>query len=34
MTLTEAMQTRHTVRRYTDRRLPEDVAHQLTQRIR
>lgn len=33
MTLEEAMRARHTVRRYTDRKLPEDTADQLTGRI-
>ena len=33
MTIQEAMQNRHTVRRYTDRKLPEDVLRQLTERI-
>lgn len=34
MTLEEAMRTRHTVRRYTDRRLPGDVLEGLRDRIR
>lgn len=34
MTLEEAMRTRHTVRRYTDRKLPGDVLEQLRDRIR
>lgn len=34
MTLEEAMRTRHTVRRYTDRTLPGDVLEQLRDRIR
>lgn len=34
MTLEEAMRTRHTVRRYTDRKLPGDVLEQLRERIR
>lgn len=33
MTLEEAMRARHTVRRYTDRTLPEDTADHLTGRI-
>ena len=33
MTLEEAMRTRHTVRRYTDRKLPEDVLERLRERI-
>ena len=33
MTLEEAMRARHTVRRYTDRKLPEDTADHLTGRI-
>lgn len=34
MTLEEAMRTRHTVRRYTDRKLPGDVLEGLRDRIR
>lgn len=34
MTLEEAMRTRHTVRRYTDRTLPGDVLEVLQERIR
>lgn len=34
MTLEEAMRTRHTVRRYTDRKLPGDVLEQLRERVR
>ena len=34
MTLEEAMRTRHTVRRYTDRRLPGDVLEGLRDRVR
>lgn len=34
MTLEEAMRTRHTVRRYTDRKLPGDVLERLRERIR
>ena len=34
MTLEEAMRTRHSVRRYTDRTLPGDVLKQLRDRIR
>lgn len=34
MTLEEAMRTRHTVRRYTDRKLPGDVLKGLRDRIR
>lgn len=34
MTLMEAIQSRHTVRRYTDRKIPEDIARQLAARIR
>ncbi len=33
MTLKEAMAARHTVRRYTGRPLPEDIARQLEERI-
>jgi len=33
MTLEEAMRNRHTVRRYTDRKLPGDVVEQLKERI-
>lgn len=33
MTMQEAMRLRHTVRRYTDQRLPEEVRDQLTRRI-
>lgn len=33
MTLEEAMRNRHTVRRYTDRKLPGDVVEQLNGRI-
>lgn len=33
MTLEEAMRSRHTVRRYTDRTLPEEIAAQLGDRI-
>lgn len=33
MTLEEAMRARHTVRRYTDRKLPEDVLARLNERI-
>lgn len=34
MTLEEAMRARHTVRRYTDQRLPRDVLERLRERIR
>nr|WP_325211425.1 nitroreductase family protein [uncultured Oscillibacter sp.] len=34
MTLEEAMRTRHTVRRYTDRKIPGDILEQLRERIR
>lgn len=34
MTLEEAMRARHTVRRYTDRKIPGDVLEQLRERIR
>lgn len=33
MTLEEAMRNRHTVRRYTDRKLPGDVVEQLNERL-
>lgn len=33
MTIKEAMETRHTVRRYTDRAIPQEVAAQLKERI-
>lgn len=33
MTLEEAMRSRHTVRRYTDRKLPGDIVEQLSGRI-
>lgn len=34
MTLEEAMRSRHTVRRYTNRKIPGDVLEQLRERIR
>ena len=33
MTLEEAMRNRHTVRRYTDRKLPQEILEQLQRRI-
>lgn len=33
MTLEEAMRSRHTVRRYTDRKLPGEITEQLSERI-
>ena len=32
MTLEEAMRNRHTVRRYTDRKLPQEILEQLQRR--
>ena len=33
MTLKEAAECRHTVRRYTDKKLPADMIEKLTERI-
>ena len=34
MTLEEAMRTRHTVRRYTEEKIPEDLLARLDERMR
>lgn len=33
MTIKEAMENRHMVRKYTDRKIPEEIVNQLTERI-